>query len=122
VSADVAGEVTAELSGEVTGSRSLSREGPRLTGRAAALLVAITFLAILALVPARQLLDQRGQIAELERRATQLENQNADLRSEISHLRDPAELERLARECLGMVAPGETVLVVPGADPDRADC
>jgi cell division protein FtsL len=118
VSADVTGEVAAE----VTGSRSLSREGPRLTGRAAALLVAITFLAILALVPARQLLDQRGRIAELERRATQLENQNATLRSEVSHLRDPAELERLARECLGMVAPGETALVVPGADPDHADC
>jgi cell division protein FtsL len=110
------------VSTEVAPTRALSREGPRLTGRAAFLLVAVTFLAILALVPARQFLDQRGRIGELERRADRLEEQNATLRSEITRLRDPAELERLARECLGMVAPGETALVVPGANPDRVDC
>jgi cell division protein FtsL len=107
---------------EATGSRSLSREGPRLTGRAAALLVAITMLAILAVVPARALLDQRGRIAELERRATELEAQNAKLRTEVTRLHDPAELEKLARECLGMVDPGETVLVVPGGNGGRSDC
>ena len=110
------------MSTEAAPTRALSREGPKLTGRAAFLLVAMTFLAILALVPARQFLDQRGRIDELERRADRLEEQNATLRSEITRLRDPAELERLARECLGMVAPGETALVVPGANPDRVDC
>ena len=110
------------MSTEAAPTRALSREGPKLTGRAAFLLVAVTFLAILALVPARQFLDQQGRIDELERRADRLEEQNATLRSEITRLRDPAELERLARECLGMVAPGETALVVPGANPDRVDC
>jgi cell division protein FtsL len=103
-------------------SRSLSREGPRLTARAAVLLVAVAVLAILAVVPARQVLDQRNQIAELERRATQLESQNAKLRQQVTRLHDPAELEKLARECLGMVDPGETALVVPGSNADRTDC
>jgi len=101
-------------------TRALSREGPRLTGRAAALLVVVAVLALLALVPARQVLGQRSQIDELERRAAQLGSQNAELRGEISRLNDPAELERLARGCLGMVMPGETALVVPDAPP--ADC
>jgi cell division protein FtsL len=115
--------VSAARGASVAASRpALSREGPRLTARAAVLLIAVAFLAILAVVPARQLLDQRGQMAELERRAAQLETQNAKLRAAVARLHDPAELERLARECLGMVAPGETVLLVPGTDPDRGDC
>lgn len=101
-------------------TRALSREGPRLTGRAAVLLVVVTALALVALVPARQLLAQRSRIGELERRAELLEDQNAELRLRISRLNDPAELERLARACLGMVMPGETALVVPDAEP--ADC
>jgi cell division protein FtsB len=101
-------------------TRALSREGPRLTGRAAVLLVVVTALALVALVPARQLLAQRSRIGELERRAELLEDQNAELRLRISRLNDPAELERLARACLGMVMPGETALIVPDAEP--ADC
>ena len=110
------------MSADAAGTRSLSREGPRLTGRAAVLLVAVTFLAIVALVPARQFLDQRSRILELERRATQLEVENAELRTEVTLLHDPAELERLARACLGMVAPGETALVISGVNPERDDC
>ncbi len=104
------------------GTRALSREGPRPTGRAAVLLVVVMLLGLLALVPARQLVEQRGHIAELERRANDLEEQNARLRSQVAKLHDPAELERLARECLGMVAPGETAVVLPGAGPRLADC
>jgi cell division protein FtsB len=101
-------------------SRTLERDGPKLTGRAAALLVTMGLLVILALAPVRQYLDQRSRIAELERRTVELEQQNAELQATIIELNDPAELERRARECLGMVAPGETALVVPG--PARADC
>lgn len=96
------------------GSRSLERERPRLTGQAAALLVVLMVLGLLALVPARQVLEQRGRIAELDREATRLERQNDSLRVEIASLDDPIELERLARECLGMVRPGEIALIVPG--------
>ena len=101
---------------------AIERDRPRLTGRAGALLVAVTLLFVLALVPVRAFLDQRGQIAELERRTLVLQVQNSLLRSDIAELRDPAELERIARECLGMVGPGETALIVPGSERDRADC
>ncbi|MEX2204489.1 MAG: septum formation initiator family protein [Actinomycetota bacterium] len=103
-------------------TRMLARDRPRLTGRAAALLIVVSLLAMLALVPARAFLDQRGQIAELERRTIELEAQNDDLRLEISRLHDPAEIERLARACLGMVGPGETALVLPGSRPAASDC
>jgi cell division protein FtsB len=105
----------------VTATRTIPRDRPRLTGRAGALLVAMTLLAMLALVPVRTFLEQRGHIADLERKTLALQVQNALLRRDISKLRHPVELERLARECLGMVGPGETALIVPGAA-DRADC
>lgn len=104
-----------------TGTRPrLERDRPRLTGRAAALLVALAVLAVMAVVPIERYLQQRVAIADLERRATELEIQNDDLRAAIVRLRDPAELERLARACLGMVRSGEIVFVVPGQhhDPD----
>lgn len=103
------------------GARTIPRERPRLTGRAAALLVAMAVLALLMLPLSGRYLDQRARIAELERRAAELEARNARLRKEIALLHDPVELERLARACLGMVRPGEIVLVPAGADrPD--DC
>ena len=102
------------------GKRRLQRDMPRLTARAAALLVAIALLAVMAIVPTRGYLAQRGRIAELERRTVELEQANADLRAQIQRLHDPAELERLARECLGMVAAGEVALVTPGQAPSEA--
>jgi cell division protein FtsL len=101
-------------------SRRLERDLPRLTGRAAVLIVVLVLLALMAVVPARQYLAQRGRVAELERRTAELEQSNADLRSQIERLHDPAEIERLARECLGMVAPGEVALVTPGQGSSKA--
>ena len=106
----------------MTGTKTIPRDRPRLTGRAGALLVAVALLAMLALVPLRSYLEQRGHIADLERDRLALQEQNALLRTDISNLHDPVELERLARECLGMVGPGETALIVPGAAGDRSDC
>ena len=100
----------------------LERDRPRLTGRAAALLVAVAILVVMAIVPIGRYLDQRSAIADIERRAAELDTQNADLRAEISRLHDPAELERLARECLGMVGPGEVAFVMPGRTADASDC
>ena len=110
------------MSTQAARGRALSREGPRVTGRAAALLIAVALLALVALVPARAYLDQRAEIADLEHQAEQLAKQNAKLEGEIAKLHDPVELERRARECLGMVAPGETALIVPGGNPDHVDC
>ena len=76
----------------------------------------------MALVPIGRYLEQRAAIADLDRRAAQLEDRNAALRAEIAGLRDPAELEKLARECLGMVARGEVAFVTPGESAPRPDC
>ena len=103
-------------------THTLERDRPRLTGRAAGLIVVVAILCLLALVPGRQILEQRGRIADLERQATRLEQLNAELRTEITKLHSPAELERLARECLGMVKPGEIALVTPGGAPPSGDC
>ena len=91
----------------------LERDRPRLTGRAAALLVAVTILGVMAVVPIGRYLDQSAAITDIDRRAAELESQNAELRAEISGLHDPTELEKLARECLGMVGPGEVAFVTP---------
>jgi enolase len=100
----------------------LERDRPRLTGRAAALIVAVTVLGVMAIVPIGRYLDQRSAIADIDRRAAELEAENADLRVEISRLHDPAELEKLARACLGMVGPGEVAFVLPGQTADPSEC
>jgi cell division protein FtsL len=115
------------MSGTTTRSRPsprprLERDRPRLTGRAAALLVAVALLVVMAIVPIGRYLDQRSAIADIERRAAELEAENANLRVEISRLHDPAELEKLARACLGMVGPGEVAFVMPDPTADRSDC
>ena len=100
----------------------LERDRPRLTGRAAGLIVAVAILAVMAIVPIGRYVDQRAAIADIERRAAELEAKNGDLRAEISRLHDPAELERLARECLGMVGPGEVAFVMPGRTANPSEC
>ncbi len=100
----------------------LERDRPRLTGRAAALLLAVAILVVMAIVPIGRYVDQRSAIADIERRAAELDTQNADLRAEISRLHQPTELERLARECLGMVGPGEVAFVAPGRTADASEC
>jgi cell division protein FtsB len=95
----------------------LERVRPRLTARAGALVVIVTLLGVLALVPARAYLDQRARVAALELQAQRLEDQNATLARAIAKLHEPAELERLARECLGMVMPGEIAFVSSGMAP-----
>ena len=96
----------------------------RLTPRAALLAVLLTVVAVFAVAPARAYLDQRAAIARLERRAQALARANAQLQAEIDRLKDPAVIERLARECLGMVRPGEIAFVaVPRrGDPPPARC
>ena len=108
----------------VVGAKPVEGPRPKLTGRAGALLVAVALLGLLAVSPVRAYLDQGAEVAELERQAQTLEHTNAKLRVDISKLHDPATLERLARECLGMVKGGK-VATVTAADGDGSapfDC
>ncbi|HSL10477.1 MAG TPA: septum formation initiator family protein [Actinomycetota bacterium] len=88
----------------------------RPSGRAAILLLAVFLLAMVSIAPTRVWLDQRSRLRDLERQAAQLEAANARLAERIADLRDPETLERLARECLGMVEPGEIAFITVPRD------
>lgn len=62
----------------------------------------------------------RRGAARLARERDELRLQNAQLREEIRLLNTPEYIERLAREQLGLVRPGEiaVILVKPGPTPD----
>lgn len=89
---------------------------PRLSRRAAGLLAVILLLAAAMVVPVRQILAQRGELARLEERVAQLQAERDELAEEVARVSDPAELERLARQCLGMVRPGEIAIVTVPED------
>jgi len=83
----------------------------RLSARAGGLAVVAVLLLTLAVGPLRTLMDQRGQLGDLQRQTEELQRENADLQTKIQRFNDPVYLERLARECLGMVRPGEIAFV-----------
>jgi cell division protein FtsB len=95
-----------------------------LTPRASILLFAIFLVGVFAVAPMRAYLVQRSELQGLQRQADQLKQQNIELGRRIADLNDPATLERLARECLGMVNPGEIAFVpIPkGRAPTPPDC
>jgi cell division protein FtsB len=80
-------------------------------------LLAISTL-LLAIFNDRGLLQVRSQsqrISALEAEVSKIEAENKQLTEEIHALRtDPAAIEKLAREELRLVKPGEVVLVTPG--------
>ncbi len=97
----------------------------RVSTRAVVLLVVVLAVMTFAITPLRALLAQRDELDRLEQQSLELQRGNVALQDRIVHLRDPAYLERLARECLGMVAPGETAFVIvpeDGPPPPSADC
>jgi cell division protein FtsL len=107
------------------GQRPSGRSGRvRLTPRASILLVAIFLVSVFAVAPMRAYLAQRSELQGLQRQADQLQEQNIELERRIADLNDPSTLERLARECLGMVNPGEIAFVpIPkGRAPTLPDC
>ncbi len=71
-------------------------------------------LGIAAFGPVRNFLAQREEIDRLEQQVTELQQERAQLEREIDRIRDPEYLERVARQCLGMVRPGEIAFANPG--------
>jgi cell division protein FtsB len=82
-----------------------------MSGRAAILLIVVFAVLTLAIAPFRAYTAQRAQIADLRIQATSLAHANQVLQDRVDRLADPKELERIARECLGMVRPGETAFM-----------
>jgi cell division protein FtsB len=72
-------------------------------------------LAVTGIAPAQQMYDQRKLIEDEEAKLAALTEKNAALESRLARSQDPAYMEKLARERLGLVRPGETsYMVIPG--------
>ncbi|HET9259769.1 MAG TPA: septum formation initiator family protein [Acidimicrobiia bacterium] len=71
-------------------------------------------------VPYGQIVEANRQVTEAETQLAELEAENADLTADVEALQTDAEIEKLAREKLGYVRPGETAYVVldPPGTPD----
>lgn len=92
------------------------RPGPAI----ATLLILVTGSAFLTqVVPYRQILDSERQVDEARADLDRLTEENTRLQADVDALQTDAEIERLAREKLGYVRPGETAFVV--VDPPAAE-
>jgi cell division protein FtsB len=81
------------------------------------LLIVLVGAAFVLFFPTRQLVQQRRHIGDLEQRLSKLHVANARLDEDVKRLTDPAELEVLARERLGLVRPGERAYFVDPVKP-----
>ena len=88
-----------------------ARRRVRLSARGVMLLVVVALILLAAIAPARNLIEQRAQMAHLHQQAQQLQRENDALQAQVAQLGDPTYLEKLARQCLGMVKPGEVAFV-----------
>ena len=88
------------------------RRRARLTARATILLTIMIGVLVLSVAPARMYFEQQAELARFEKQAALLEHDNEVLSARAEQLRDPTFMERLARQCLGMVERGETAFVV----------
>ena len=70
-------------------------------------------------VPYRQIVDAQRQVATAQARLDTLQTENEALQADVDALNTDEEIEKLAREKLGYVRPGETAYIVldpPGSD------
>lgn len=74
------------------------------------LLVGAAFLT--QVVPYRQIIDSQRQVSSAQERLATLEAENEVLQGDVTALNTDEEIEKLAREKLGYVQPGETAYVV----------
>ena len=83
---------------------------------ALAIVVAASIVVIAAMltnvVPFRQVVAQQTEIATARAELADIVAENARLTQQVAALDTPAEIERIARDKLGFVRPGETAYVV----------
>lgn len=96
------------------------RSRPVLSPRAVVLLLVVAALLLSAVYPVRDYLASRRDIARLERRNELLGAEVASLRSQVRRLSTDEEVERIAREELGMVRPGERSFLIVEPPPRPA--
>ena len=94
---------------------SRRRLGSRFTMRAAILAAIVGGLLLAAIPVFGRYFSMRSQEASLQQQVTTLVRENQQLAAKVKRYRDPNYLEQLARECLGMVKPGEVRFSIPPA-------
>ena len=104
--------------GDTSGSMTAVREGrrPRLTGRAAVLVLVVAVLAVSYASSLKAYLQQRDHIAELKSEIAQTSAEIDELEREKRRWNDDAFVRAQARERFGYVMPGETAYVVLDED------
>ena len=101
------------------------RPGPQrrrrggITTRAAFLALLVCGMTLALTVPMRQFFAQRERLVEAQARQRAQAQRVADLEAAKERLQDPAYVERLARERLRLVRPGEVpfIVIAPSAAP-----
>jgi cell division protein FtsB len=63
-------------------------------------------------LPLRQIVDQQQEVIDAQTKLKELTRENDILSDQVAALQTPLEVERLAREKLGYVRPGEAAYVV----------
>ena len=99
------------------------RSGSPLTTRAAILGLVVLTLVFSAVIPLKTFLEQRGEIAEMERDQAAARERVAALEHAKAQLEDPAFVAAEARRRLHMARPGEVsyVLIDPQPAPDAVE-
>lgn len=92
------------------------RARPRLTGRAAILVLVLAVLAVSYASSLRAYLEQRSHIGDLKAQIAERRANIDELEREKQRWKDPAYVRAQARERFGYVRPGETPFVVLGKD------
>lgn len=96
---------------ETSKARAQRRRAPWV-----ALVLLVGLMATMSgIFPFRQIIAQHRQVDLTEQKLATIQEENRRLEGQIELLETPIELERIAREQLGVVRPGETAIVV-GSD------
>lgn len=92
-------------------ARRVNKAGRRIKF-GACLTVGLVSLAVMLWGPQyMNIRDINAQIAELERQKQELQQTNVELKEDIRQLNNDAAVEKMAREKLGLVKPGEKTLI-----------
>jgi cell division protein FtsB len=67
---------------------------------------------VTTVIPFRQIVEQQNRLEAASAELTSVQAENEMLGQEVAALNTPAEIERLARQKLGYVMPGETAYVI----------
>jgi cell division protein FtsB len=90
---------------------------PALGQRRLMLIVVLIGAAFILFFPARQVVQQRNRIDQLERTYAELRSDNRELDEQVQRLTDKSELEALARQRLFLLRPGEQAYFVEPVKP-----